>query len=382
MTGHGESPYSCRVILDQQIYKVKLSYMTPNTVLITGASGFVGAHILKETLEQGYNAVVLARGSKAPYIKNSPASAKYGDRLRVIEVDDIFKQKLNKEVFRGVDALIHVATPFPGSVPTEEIISITVSGTLNIIEQAEEAGIKNIIFTSTLATIRNPEGNYKNDAWNPITKEQALASNDFMTIYSASKKYAELAIWEWAEKHPHVEITVINPPLIAGPYHHDFYPGPENPTDQPPSNKLILGFILPNGTFSPHQIYVDVRDVAKAHVNAIRINILSTKSTSVIGRKRVLFPSPHEMEYRKVLEMIKEKRPELKERLNKGEYPKNVTLKRLPCDSERIEEVLGMKVEDFHTLEKTFFDLFDNYLECEEKWKLEGIEIPTSLRVY
>ena len=40
-----------------------------------------------------------------------------------------------------------------------------------------------------------------------MTREDALQTNDKFTVYSASKKYAELAVWEWAQAHPHVDVT-------------------------------------------------------------------------------------------------------------------------------------------------------------------------------
>ena len=45
-------------------------------------------------------------------------------------------------------------------------------------------------------------------AWASVTKEQAVApdANPFVT-YIGEKKYAELAVWEFADKHPHVDIT-------------------------------------------------------------------------------------------------------------------------------------------------------------------------------
>jgi hypothetical protein len=43
--------------------------------------------------------------------------------------------------------------------------------------------------------------------WNPITKEEALTSENGLVTYSASKTFAEMALWEWADKHPHVEVT-------------------------------------------------------------------------------------------------------------------------------------------------------------------------------
>ena len=43
--------------------------------------------------------------------------------------------------------------------------------------------------------------------WNPVTKEDGLESDEKQVTYAASKKYAELAVWEWAEAHPDVDVT-------------------------------------------------------------------------------------------------------------------------------------------------------------------------------
>ena len=40
-----------------------------------------------------------------------------------------------------------------------------------------------------------------------MTKESALQSDDKWVAYQASKKYADLAVWEWAEAHPDVDVT-------------------------------------------------------------------------------------------------------------------------------------------------------------------------------
>ncbi|THU94190.1 NAD(P)-binding protein [Dendrothele bispora CBS 962.96] len=343
--------------------------MVSRTVLITGASGFVGSHVVKATLDKGYNAVAIARGFKAAYIKKSCAS--YGDRLRVIEVDDIFNGQIDKEIFKGVDALIHVATPMPGKTPVPDVIPNSIKGTMNIIEQAGDAGVKSIVVTGTMASVRNPAGTFKNDDWNPLTTEQAVASKDLMAIYAASKKYAELAVWLWAEKHPEVEVTVLLPPFITGPYAREFFD--VRIDNQSISNKFFYGIIFPDGKFPLHSLYIDVRDLAKAHVNAI-----DAPPSSTIGRKRVLFSSPHELDYKDVVKMLAEKRPQLKDRLNKGEPPSS-PMKKLPCDFKRIEEVTGFRPEDFHTLEQTILDLLDDYLVSEEKWKAEGLDTTLKL---
>ena len=50
-----------------------------------------------------------------------------------------------------------------------------------------------------------------------MTKEDALHSNDKIVVYTASKKYAELAVWEWAEAHPHVDVTTSQPIALVLP---------------------------------------------------------------------------------------------------------------------------------------------------------------------
>ena len=53
--------------------------------------------------------------------------------------------------------------------------------------------------------------------WNPVTKEDALLSDNKHIIYAASKKYAELAVWEWAEAHPDVDVTTSKSIIIVLP---------------------------------------------------------------------------------------------------------------------------------------------------------------------
>ncbi|KAF5357293.1 hypothetical protein D9758_005847 [Tetrapyrgos nigripes] len=337
--------------------------MAPLTVAITGASGFVGSHILKAALNQGYNTVAISRGAKAAYIKK--ASSKYGERLRVVEVDNIFTGKIDKEVFKGVDALIHVATPLASKgTPFEEVIPNAINGTLNIVQQAADAGVKSIVLTGSLAAVWNPERSFKPDDWNPITIEKALDSKNPMVLYEANKKYSELAVWEWAEKHPEVEVTFILPPMCFGPYEHEFYDVREDNLSL--SIQFMYSFIYPDAQYPVFLLHTDVRDLALAHLNALK-----APPTSAIGRKRVFFASPHDLDYKDVFALLAEKRPQLKERFNKREPPVP-PLTRVPCDFKRIEEVTGFKPEDMRTVEQTLLDLYDDCLMLEEKWKAEG----------
>jgi nucleoside-diphosphate-sugar epimerase len=97
---------------------------------------------------------------------------------------------------------------------------------LNVIRQAEKAGIKKIVVTSSVAAISNPSGKFSDTGmllwsfftlieplnhwieWNPITREHALKDGSAFIVYTASKTLAERAVWEFADAHPRMNITV------------------------------------------------------------------------------------------------------------------------------------------------------------------------------
>ena len=102
---------------------------------------------------------------------------------------------------------------------------------MNILRQAEKAGVKKFVVTSSIVTAMGDPAvkgmAYRSERrlflyvltwaqetylspfadWNPVTKENALHSGEKWVIYEAAKKYAELAVWEWAESHPDVDVT-------------------------------------------------------------------------------------------------------------------------------------------------------------------------------
>lgn len=199
--------------------------------------------------------------------------------------------------------------------------------------------------------------------WNPVTREFAINAGDNAATYAASKKFAELAVWEWAEAHPHVEVTTskstylqnilhntesstVNPPFLYGPFTANF-PIPATPDfDALSTNLNIYNLITPGGKFPPRPGYADIRDVARAHVTA-----LDSAPTSEIGRKRVIFASPYDFNFKNAIELLREKRPQLKDRLI-TQVPPELPAYRYPVDFERIERVTGLKKGDFHTFEE------------------------------
>ncbi|THG93201.1 hypothetical protein EW145_g8441, partial [Phellinidium pouzarii] len=126
--------------------------MSKGTILVTGASGFVGAQIVTLLLADGYSVRAVARGAKVDLIKNAFA----GKAIEVVEIKDIIKDDLTP-FFSGVSAIIHSASPLAGRAPAAETISATVDGALNVLASAVKAGINKVVLTSSWATVADRE---------------------------------------------------------------------------------------------------------------------------------------------------------------------------------------------------------------------------------
>jgi len=243
---------------------------------------------------------------------------------------------------------------------------------LNVLRQAEKAGVKKFVVTSSIITMSGDPTikgtTYRSEHWNPVTKEDGLHSEERHVTYAASKKYAELAVWEWAEAHPHVDVTTILPSYIYGPFADKFLPLPKPEYDALSSTLMIYNLLFPTGDYLPRPGYVDFRDTAQAHVGAL--NSKPDKN----NRKRILIASPHGLTIKHVLDIIKKEHPELERRFITApvlEFP----YFRLDVEFERLEEITGMRKEDFHTLEETISDTVNDLLKMEEEWKKNGYNV-------
>jgi len=271
------------------------------------------------------------------------------------------------EALKGVDAIIHTASPLPSRASGDVILKGAVEGTTNIIRQAQKAGIKKLVVTSSIASVANPQRSFTDKDWNPVTKEDALKGSD-MDTYSASKTLAEQALWEFAAQHKDLDITTLNPPFIYGP----FAPGfsiPDLNYGALSTNAFIYGLLDPAGSYPGSPYYIDVRDVARAHVAA-----LTSPPESSVGRKRMLIASPYDFNFQGIVELITAKRPELKNRLTTAKPPVFPSYK-LPVDLKRVEDVLGIRMDSYKKWEDTILDTVDSLLELEQAWEAKGYNV-------
>lgn len=115
-------------------------------VLLTGAGGFLGSAVLRRLLDEGHSVRALLRpGSNRSNLLDLPVEPTEGDLRDTVSL---------KNAVRGCDALFHVAADYRLWVPDPaSIYQINVEGTKNLILSAIEAGVKRIVYTSSVATL-------------------------------------------------------------------------------------------------------------------------------------------------------------------------------------------------------------------------------------
>jgi len=180
------------------------------TTLITGASGFVGAAVLRTLLDAGHDVRAMVR----------PQSDRRNLEGLDVEIvtGDLRDEASLKAAVAGCDALFHVAADYRLWAPNpQEIIESNVTGTRNIMEAALDAGVSRIVYTSSVATLGlNADGTPSDEA-TPVTLD------DMIGAYKRSKFLAEEVVREMvAEKG--LPAVIVNPAAPIGP--RDIRPTP------------------------------------------------------------------------------------------------------------------------------------------------------------
>lgn len=251
-------------------------------VLVTGATGFIGAHCVKELLEKGYQVRAAVRSEKKFQTLESCVNG--GGDLGYTLVRDIDDLDLLTEAVKGCDAVLHLASPFTYDVTNyeEELLKPALRGTTTILEAClTEPKVKRVVITSSFAAIFDsskglqPDVTYTEKDFSPLTWEDGATASDAALAYRASKIVAEQAAWNFVkEKNPHFDITIICPTMVFGPLVSTKLLGS---IDSLNLSNTIVWNVATSDTIPPTKgpVWVDVRDLAYAHVKALSVQAAS-----------------------------------------------------------------------------------------------------------
>jgi nucleoside-diphosphate-sugar epimerase len=235
-----------------------------SAILVTGGSGFIGAHCILQLLDAGYQVRTTVRSLKREADVRAMlkvGGADPGDRLSFIAAD-LENDTGWPEAVAGCEYVLHVASPFPARLPKHEneLIVPARDGALRVLRASREAGVKRVVMTSSFAAIGY--GHKPQDI--PFNETNWTDPNgDGVMPYTKSKTLAERAAWDFiANKGGGLELSVVNPVGVFGPVL-----GPDYATSILLVQRLMDG-ALPG---CPRLVFgvVDVRDVANLHIRAM-----------------------------------------------------------------------------------------------------------------
>ncbi len=219
--------------------------MTDDLTFVTGATGFVGSHVVRQLLRRGDRVRILARNS-------SRKSNVEGLGCEIV-IGDLRDSMSVPRCVQGCRRVYHVAADYRLWVRNpQEIYDNNVGGTRNLLSACCEAGVEKVVYTSTVGTI-----GIRSDGV-PADEDSPVRLDDMIGHYKRSKFMAEQVALEFAASG--LPVVIVNPTTPVGA-------GDIRPT---PTGKIILDFIrgrLPAYVDTGLNI-VGVEDVARGHLLA------------------------------------------------------------------------------------------------------------------
>ena len=234
------------------------------TILVTGASGFIALHCIEQLLGEGHEVrgTVRLLSRQAELEGALQAAGRDTSQFSLFEAD-LTKEDGWEEAVKGCDYILHVASPFILGVPKDEneLIKPAVSGVDFVISAAIKHKVKRVVLTSSGAAITDTH-----DGKTHFTEEDwTIVDHPKTSAYYKSKTLAERHAWDLIAAQTgktKTELSVINPTVVVGP---------TLTKDIGTSNDFIRQIVAGKvpAAANLHFGFVDVRDVAAAHITAM-----------------------------------------------------------------------------------------------------------------
>ncbi len=226
-------------------------------IFLTGATGFVGHHVARALAAEGADLRLLVRKtSNLANLEGIP-----GDTF----VGDLAQPESLRPALAGCDAVVHVAADYRLWIrDPQTMYRANVDGTRDLLRLAREAGVRRVVYTSSVATMH-----FRSDGI-VVNEDTPVSLADMVGHYKRSKFLAEQQAIAAAQAGQHV--MILNPTSPIG----------SNDSKPTPTGRIILDFLT--GKFPAYMDtglnLVDVSEVARAHVLAL--------TTGTPGRRYIL----------------------------------------------------------------------------------------------
>ncbi|KAK3358013.1 hypothetical protein B0T25DRAFT_605423 [Lasiosphaeria hispida] len=338
-------------------------------IFITGGTGFIGSHVVQDTLKAGHRARLTVR--KAAQIDELESRfAPYASQLEFVVISDITDTAaLRAGLSDDVQYIFHLASPMPGKGDDfkTEYLQPAVKGTEAILEAAAAApSVKKIVIISSLlaliplGALQTPglhiqEGDNASITVNPdMPFPSGPAGNG--PKYSASKILAHRATVEWMSKHkPHFSLVTVHPTFVLG---HDFT---QKDASSPSGiNAYLLRSLTapPGGKPIVPASFVDVRDVS-----LVMLRSLGLEGDEKQPLTEVLVAG-YATTWQEVVDIVKERYPSVEVALQ-GPFAAPFT-----ADTSRAEQQLGIR---WRIAEEIISSVFDQQMELRARVGRAGL---------
>lgn len=216
-------------------------------VMLTGATGFVGANLLDVLLERGFTVRCFVRDEAL-----ARSILPIGD----VEIfsGDVRDEEAVEKCARGCQVIFHTAADYRLWVPDpENMYATNVKGTRNVLRAARKTGVERVVHTSSVGALGIPKDG------SPGKEDTPVSLGDMVGHYKRSKFLAEREALKWAREG--LDVVIVNPSTPVGPKDR-------KPT---PTGRIIVNFLkgrMPAYLDTGLNI-VHVMDVAEGHILAM-----------------------------------------------------------------------------------------------------------------
>jgi UDP-glucose 4-epimerase len=159
-----------------------------STIMVTGASGLIGRHLIRRLLDKGFKVIGCSRTNvNDGGILNHP---KYNFK----ECDVSLKESVRKLFNEKIDVVVHLAGHMDSSEDFEEykkLINVNTIGTMNLVEEVRKSACKKLIYSSSVSVIGIPE-------YLPVDEGHACRPRN---LYGLSKRFSEELITFFSDKY-------------------------------------------------------------------------------------------------------------------------------------------------------------------------------------